>query len=117
MLQQEYSIIGLEKVLRKIKLRCVKSGQRNAIPTPPKIADLPRERDEPVFPFAHTGVDFLEPIEVKFLRRTLKSECCLFTYIHIGFAQSLDTEALLAAITRLVARRGYLKTIISDISR
>ena len=80
MLQQEYWIIGLKKSLRKIKSRCIKCRHRNAKPIHPAMADLPRERlDEHVFPFTHTGVDYLGPFEVKFLRRTLKRWCCLFT--------------------------------------
>ena len=59
------------------------------------------------------------PFEVKFLRRTLKTWCCLFTClttraVHIEVAQSLDTEPCLAAVTRFIARRGYPSTIISD---
>ena len=84
------------------------------------MADLPRERlDEHVFPFTHTGVDYFGPFEVKFLRRTFKRWCCLFTClttraVHIEVAQSLDTESCLAAVTRFIARRGYPNTIISD---
>ena len=56
---------------------------------------------------------------MKLLRRTLKRWCCLFTYlktnaVHIEVAQSLDTDSCLAAVTRLIARRGYPNTIISD---
>ena len=120
MLQQEYWIIGLRNALRKIKSRCIKCRHRNANPIHPPMADLPRERlDEHVFPFTHTGVDYFGPIEVKFLRRTLKRWCCLFTClttraVHIEVAQSLDTESCLAAVTRFIARRGYPSTIISD---
>ena len=75
--------------------------------------------DEHVFPFTHTGVEFFGPFEVKFLRRTLKIWCCLFTClttraVHIEVAQSLDTESCIAAVTKFIARRGYPSTIISD---
>ena len=80
MLQQEYWIIGLRNALRKIKSRCIKCRQRNANPIHLAMADLHRERlDEHLFPFTHTGIDFFGPFEVKFLRRTMKRWCCLFT--------------------------------------
>ena len=120
MLQQEYWIIGLRNALRKIKSRCIKCRHRNANPIHPPMADLPRERlDEHVFPFTHTGVDYFGPFEVKFLRRTMKRWCCIFTClttraVHIKVVQSLDTESCLAAVTRFIERRGYPNTIISD---
>ena len=80
MLQQEYWIIGLKDALKKIKSRCIKCRHGNANPTHPPMADLPRERlDEHMFSFTRTGVDYFRPFEVKFLRRTLKRWCCLFT--------------------------------------
>ena len=80
MIQQDYWIIGLRNALRKIKSRCIKCRQRNAKPINPPMADLHRERlGERVFPFTHTGVDHFGPFEVKFLRRTMKRWCCLFT--------------------------------------
>ena len=84
------------------------------------MADLFRERlDEQVFPFTRTVVDYFGPFDVKFLRHTLKSWCCLFTClttraVHIEVPQSLDTESCLAALTRFIARRGYPSTVISD---
>ena len=120
MLKQEYWIIGLRNALRKIKSRCIKCRHRNANPIHPPMANLPRERlDDHVFPFTHTGVDYFGPFEVKFLRRTLKRWCCLFTClttraVHIEFAQSLHTESCQAAVTRFIAIRGYPSTIISD---
>ena len=72
-----------------------------------------------VFPLFHTDVDYFGSLEVKFLRRTLKRLCCLFTClttraVHIEVAQSCDTESCLTAETRFIARRGYPSTIISD---
>ena len=118
MLQQEYWIIGLRNALRKIKSRCIKCRHRNANPLHPQMADPLRERLD-VFPFTHTGVDYFGPFDLKFLRRTLKRWCCLFTClttraVHNEVAQSLDTESCLAAVTRFMARRGYPNTIISD---
>ena len=57
--------------------------------------------------------------EVKLRRRNLKRCCCLFSClttraVHIEVTQSLDTESCLAAVTRIIARLGYPKTIISD---
>ena len=121
MLQKEYWIIGLRNALRKIKSRCINCRHRNTKPIHPPMVDLPRERhDEHVFPFTHTGIDYLGPFKRNFLRHTLKRWCCLFTClttraVHIEVAQSLDTESCLAAVTRFIARRGYLNTIISDI--
>ena len=93
---------------------------RRTKPIHPQMADLHRERlDEKVLPLFHTGGDYFDPFEVKFLRRTTKRCCCLFTCltnrgVHIEVAQSLDTESCLAAVTRFIARRGYLNTIIND---
>ena len=75
--------------------------------------------DKGTFPFTNTRVDYFGPIEVKFLRRTLKRWCCLFPCLttraeHIEVAQSLDTESCLASVTIFIARRGYPSTIISD---
>ena len=120
MLQQEYWIIGLRNALKKIKSRCSKCRHRNANRTHPPMTGLPRERlDEHVFPFTHTGVDYFGLFAVKFLRRTLKIRCCLFTCpttraVHIEVAQSLDTESCIDAVTRVIARRGYPSTLIND---
>ena len=120
MLQQEYWIIGIRNTLRKIKSRCIKCRHRNTNPIHSPVADLPRERlDEHVFSFIRTGVDYFGPIEVKFLRRTLKRWCWFFTClttraVHIEVGQSLDTESFLAAVTRFIARRDNPSTIIRD---
>ena len=78
----------------------------------------PRERlEEHVVTFTHTGVDSFGAIEMKFLGRTLKRRCCIFTCLRtravlIEVTQSLDPASRLAAVTRIIARRDYTSTII-----
>ena len=110
-LQQDFWIVRCRNALRKIKSICIKSSHRNANTIHPPLAD--------VFPFTQTDLDYFGPVEMNFLRRTLKRLCCLFTClittaVHIEVAQSLDTESFLVAVTRLIARRGYQSIIISD---
>ena len=84
------------------------------------MADLPRERlQERVFPFSNTGVDYFGPFEVKFMRKTMKRWCGLFTClttraVHIEVVPSLEAETCLTAITRFIARRGKPATILSN---
>ena len=84
------------------------------------MTDLPRERlQERVFPFTNTGVNYFGPFEVKFMRKTMKRWCCLFTClttraVHIEVISSLEIETCLTAITRFFAQRGKPATILSD---
>ena len=84
------------------------------------MADLPRERlQERVFPYTNAGVEYFGPFEVKFMRKTMKRWCCLFTClttraVHIEVVPSLEAETCLTAITRFIARRGKPATILSN---
>ena len=117
--QQEFWVVGLRNALRRIKHHCVKCRKMAAQPLQPEMADLPPERVEASYPFQSTGVDYFGPFEVKFLRKTVKYWCCLFTClatraVHIEVVQGLDTDACMMAITRFMARRGRPHTIMSD---
>ena len=84
------------------------------------MADLPRERlQECVLSFNNTGVDYFCPFEVKFLRKTMKRWCCLFTClttraVHIDVVPSLEAEICSTAITRFIARSSKPATILCD---
>ena len=97
-LRQENWIIGLRNALRSVKAKCVKCRKQRAGVSQPFMADLPRESlQERVSPFTNTGVDYFGPFEVKFMRKTMKRWCCLFTClttraVHIEVVPSLEAE-------------------------
>ena len=119
-LQQKFWILDLRNALRNIKNRCVPSRKYSAVVQAPTMADLPRERVHKVdFPFTFAGVDYFGPIEVKYMRKTLKRWVCVFTClftraIHLERVYSLDTDSCLSAVLRFIARRGHLSTNWSD---
>ncbi|XP_068151982.1 uncharacterized protein [Drosophila tropicalis] len=85
--RQRYWITGLRALVRKVANACVACRIRVARPTPPKMADLPKERLSPhTQPFTFTGVAHL------------KSQWAAGTRRDGAF----------------VARRGVPRTILSD---
>ena len=118
-----WSSEGIKQPLHLVRvgeLQCVKCRKQRAGVSQPFMADLPQERlQERVFPFSNTGVDYFGPFEVKFMRKTMKRWCCLFTClttraVHIEVVPSLEAETCLTASTRFIARRGKPATILSD---
>ena len=84
------------------------------------MADAPRERLEKAkFPFTYVGVDYFGPLEVKYMRKTMKRRACVFSClstraIHLELVFSLDTDSCLSAIKRFIATRCPPSTIWSD---
>ena len=84
------------------------------------MANLSRERVEKRdFPFTYVGVDYFGPLEVKYMRKTMKRLACVFTCLstranHLEMVFSLDTDSCLSAITPFIARRDHPSTVWSD---
>ena len=108
-LQQNYCITGLRNALRNVKLKCVKCRKQRIRGVQYFMPDLPRERfEERVFLFANTGVDYFGPFDVRFMRKSMKHWCCLFTclttrVVHVEVVPSLEADACLGVITRFIA--------------
>ena len=108
--------------VKKLIWRCVYCRNRRALPSCPKMADLPGERFDSARPFSSVGLDFMGPILVKKFRKTEKRYILLVTClatraVHLEVAESMDTSSFLMALRRFVARRGRPTLIWSDNGR
>ena len=118
-LQLEYLIMGLRNALRSIKHQCIQCRKVSTQPLQPQMADFPKERFTGTnHSFQNTGIHYFGPFEVKFLRKSVKYWCCLFTClttraVHIEMVDGLDTDACMMAIMRFMARRGRPHMFIS----
>ena len=83
------------------------------------MADLPSDRLQEGPPFSYCGVDMFGPFHVKKWRNTLKHYGVLFTClvsraVHIEVTKSMETNSLILALKRFIARRGNVRTIRFD---
>ncbi|XP_038077334.1 uncharacterized protein LOC119745182 [Patiria miniata] len=119
-LRRHYWIIGAPSIIKGIVSRCVTCRRYQAPAEQQKMASLPLERlalNEP--PFSKVGMDYFGPFEVKRGRSMVKRYGVIFTCltsraVHLELAHSLDTDSCINAIRRFSARRGSLKSILSD---
>ena len=122
-LREKYFVIqGRQQVKRCIK-ECAECNRRfRSCPVRQQMAPLPRIRLEMTQkPFANCATDFAGPFYTMQGRGRprVKRYLCLFVCLqthccHLEMATSLDTDAFLNALTRMVARRGWPKLILSD---
>ena len=119
-LRQKYWIIGDNPLIKQILFKCVLCRKYQARKMHQKMADLPSDRltpDEP--PFSRVGMDYFGPFNVKRGRVTVKRYGVIYTClssraVHLEIAYSIETDSCIHAIRRFIARRGVVKSIISD---
>ena len=117
-LQQKCWMVGLRNAFGNEKLKCVKCRKQKIGGFQPFMADLPKERlAERPFPSSNTGVYHLRPFQVRFMGKSLERWYCLLTGLtagdlHVDIVPSLEVDASLAAITRIMARRWKTDTIL-----
>ncbi|XP_072395161.1 uncharacterized protein [Diabrotica undecimpunctata] len=113
---------GLREV-KKVTHQCMVCFKFRAKPATQIMADLPKERLNSSRVFAHVGLDFGGPFQIKSsnLRKAplLKSYIALFVClstraVHIEVVSGLSTETFLLALKRFISRRGLPQTIFSD---
>ena len=83
------------------------------------MADLPLDGLQPAPPFTFCRVDYFGPFYIKDGRRELKRYGVLFTClslraIHLETAKTLETDSILNALRRFLARRGPVRQLRSD---
>ena len=119
-LHQLYWIIKGRSAVRRVIRDCFLCKKLGAIKGEQLMANLPKERVIPGDPpFTHVGVDYFGPLYVRQGRSSVKRYGCLFSClviraVHIEIVHSLDTDAFINALRRLINLRGKPETIYSD---
>ena len=81
------------------------------------MADLPKDRLTPDHPpLTFVEADYFGPFQVRRDRSLVKGcgvvfTCLAIRAVHIEISHSLDTDSLILALRRFLARRGQVKEI------
>ncbi|XP_055715003.1 uncharacterized protein LOC129809212 [Phlebotomus papatasi] len=121
-LRQKFWPLGGRNLTRKVSRECVRCVKVDPPTQEQLMGDLLEQRVTHLRPFKSTGVDFAGPLILKTGFRkgtTTKAYIALFVCmstkaLHLELVSSLTTEAFIASLRRLVARRGIPSHIFSD---
>ncbi|XP_072941856.1 uncharacterized protein [Epargyreus clarus] len=122
-IRRKYWIIGGNNATKKRLRRCVQCKKQSPILERQLMGDLPSARINPSRPFSHCGIDYTGHVSVKANKgrgiRTNKGYVAVFVCmatkaVHLELVSDLTASAFLAALHRMVARRGVPDHIYSD---
>ncbi|GFW41305.1 integrase catalytic domain-containing protein [Trichonephila clavipes] len=122
-IRMQFWPINGKGIARKTVHDCIACFRQKPTGVDQLMGNLPSERITPSAPFLNSGVDFCRPFQIKFKnqRKGIFSKVyvaifvCLATKaIHLEAVTDLTTEAFIAALKRLCARRGRISTLMSD---
>ena len=117
--QRGYWVIGGTSAVGCFVSKCTVCRRFRAPPQVQKMADLPKDRTEPVPPFTYSAVDYFGPFFIKEGRKEVKRYGVLFTCmssraVHIETSNTLETDSYINALRRFLAERGPVRQIRSD---
>ncbi|GFV04346.1 integrase catalytic domain-containing protein [Trichonephila clavipes] len=122
-IRMQFWPINGKGIARKTVHDCIAFFRQKPTVVDQLMGNLLSERVTPSAPFLNSGVDFCGPFQIKFKnqRKGIFSKVyvaifvCLATKaIHLDAVTDLTTEAFIAALKRLCARRGRISTLMSD---
>ncbi|GFU59451.1 integrase catalytic domain-containing protein [Trichonephila clavipes] len=122
-IRMQFWPINGKGIARKTVHDCIACFRQKPTGVDQLMGNLPSERVTPSAPFLNSGVDFCGPFQIKFKnqRKGIFSKVyvaifvCLATKaIHLEAVTDVTTEAFIAALKRLCARRGRISTLMSD---
>ena len=114
-----YCIMGCNSAVKSFINNCVHCRRWRSKPVTQKMADLPEDRMEASAPFTYCAVDYFGPFYIRIKRSDVPRYGVLFTCltsraIHLEVAESLETDAFINALRRLIAIRGPIRLLRSD---
>ncbi|XP_062704693.1 uncharacterized protein LOC115265150 [Aedes albopictus] len=121
-LRQKYWILGGRNLTKSVFHHCHTCFRSKPTLVQQSTADLPASRVSPTRPFSVCGVDYCGPF---FIKPTVRNRaptkayvavfvCFATRAVHIELVSDLTTAAFLAALRRVVARRGRIAELHSD---
>ncbi|XP_058817910.1 uncharacterized protein LOC131681223 [Topomyia yanbarensis] len=121
-LRQKFWILGGRNLVKSVFHHCYTCFRSKLTLVRQSTADLPASRVSPTRPFSVCGVDYCGPFYLKSAVRNhgpTKVYVAIFVCfstkaVHIEVVSVLSTPAFLAALRRLVARRGKVVELHSD---
>lgn len=123
LISQRFWILSARRAIRRSLSQCLKCYRLNPTPVQPFMGNLPSFRVSQAKPFSVVGVDYGGPFMVTMGKsrgiKAQKAYLCLFVCastkaIHLELASDLSSDAFLACLRRLIARRGRCIKIFSD---
>ncbi|XP_055542760.1 uncharacterized protein LOC129728348 [Wyeomyia smithii] len=121
-MRQRYWLLNARSTIRFITRRCVRCFRTSPTTTSQLMGNLPESRVVPSPPFAVTGVDYAGPFWTKqgsrrpaIVKSYVAVYVCMTTKaVHLEAVSDLSTDAFLASLRRLIARRGMIRELHSD---
>jgi len=117
--QRGYWVIGGTSAVGCFISKCTICRRFRAPTQDQKMADLPKDRTEPVPPFTYSAVDYFGPFYIKDGRKDVKRYGVIFTCmsswaVHIETMNMLETDSYINALRRFLAEHGPVRQIRSD---
>ncbi|XP_037930561.1 uncharacterized protein LOC119665393 [Teleopsis dalmanni] len=122
LIRLEFWIINAREVARRVVRQCVHCVHYKPKLLQQMMGNLPVERLTPSRPFARCGIDFCGPFNT-YLRIRGKPPyktyiaifiCMATKAVHIEVVSCLSTDAFIAALKRMIGRRGLPSDIFCD---
>ncbi|KAJ8018338.1 hypothetical protein HOLleu_43725 [Holothuria leucospilota] len=119
--RKKYWIIGVQRLAKSIKYKCVTCRKMDHKVETQRMANLPKERMAPYTPpFYYTSCDYFGPVTVKVGRnKTTKHYGIVFTClntraVHLDLALACSSMEFIQVLRRFFAMRGQPAYILSD---
>lgn len=122
-LRKRYWVIALRNFVKGTLRKCPRCFRLKMKESNQLMSTLPNFRTTPQRAFSTTGIDYAGPVKIRFNLgrnpRTTKAwiavfVCTVTRAIHLELVSDASTQAFIAALRRMIARRGQIRQIISD---
>ncbi|XP_023947649.2 uncharacterized protein LOC112052703 [Bicyclus anynana] len=121
--RQTYWPLGGTNLAKVTVNKCVRCFRHKAESVQPIMGQLPKSRTQLEFPFLDCNCDYAGPVMIadrvgrgcKLIKSYVAIFICNSTKAcHIELVTALSSKAFIAALNRMIARRGKIRSITSD---